>query len=132
MTKYWVVECQDDAWEPNYPQFRTSSKQYAEWYCNEVNKCTDNWETYYVCEHHPIPIVVSDYTLTLGFAFTPHPNFKLEASENRPYELDAIGYNRELGLILVNGTGGTYESCLIAADTEASIIDLYRLTGVTL
>ena len=120
MTKYWVVESQDDAWEPSYPQFRTSSKKYAEWYCDEVNKCIDNWETYYVCEERILPIAKPEYVLTLGFAFTLQ--LVLEASENRCYEADGIGYNDELELILVNGTGASYEECANNARIQAQQI----------
>ncbi len=119
MTRYWIVESGEE-WEPSYPCFRTTSKEYAEWYCTEVNKCIDNWETYYVTEEHPVRVCEPEYVLTLGFAF--NKQLELVASENYVYEDDQIGYSESLELILVNGTGGSYEACLAHAKHQAMII----------
>lgn len=126
MTKYYVVESQDDPWEPSYPQFRTTSKKYAEWYCNEVNKCTDNEETYHVSKERVVPIKKPEYVLTIGFAFNIHPNFAFVYSSIEAYTDDSVGYDRILGLILCNGHGATYEECLAYATNVAEILDLGR------
>lgn len=114
--------CSGEPYEDTYHMFRTTNKKWAEWYCDQCNMCTDNWQTYYVLEHRPLNIVKPFYELVFGFAFLPFPELVLEASEVDPYPDEDIGYTEELGLILVNGSGTSYDECLENATNHAKVI----------
>ena len=117
MPKYYDV-CQSEPYEDTYHMFRTTDKAFAEWYCYEHNKCTDNWMTYFVLDHHELKIVEPEYKLTFSFAFLPG-TLELESSDAVPYPTEDTGFSPELGLILVNGSGTSYEMCLKVAQNAA-------------
>lgn len=110
MEELWEVYHWDDPWEPEYSDFLTSDKNYAEWYVGEVNKCNDNWETYGVRKFSPPPILENhDHLLTFGFAWDLDVIFV--SSELHTYPEEDFGINDELGLILCNGNGDSYGAC---------------------